>query len=101
MSFYSLLYVHLHKFIICLVDDQRVFLVWCYYDRKSTVAHLRTLCGQQCDQVPDEGTEHDEVNITFPSEVWILPNGKRYHTSSSCDALRLTTPSLNGNPQLL
>ncbi len=63
--------------------------------RKSSVAHLRDLSFRRQEAVEPDETEK-EVLITFLVEVWVSPNGKRYHTSSSCDARRLTTPILKG-----
>jgi len=71
------------------------YLIWYYWDRKSSAARLRDLSFQQHGPVLVKRTEK-EVDITFPSEVWISPNGKRYHTSASCCALTSTTPILKG-----
>ena len=76
------------------------YLMWCYWERKSSVARLRDLSFRRQEAVELDGTEK-EVTITFLADVWVSPNGKRYHMSSSCGALSLTTPILQRNLQLL
>ena len=72
------------------------FLVWYWYDKKSTAARLLTLRDRQCDSAPIEGDAPVEVLITFPPEVWISPHEKRYHTSPSCCSLTSTVPIPKG-----
>ena len=69
--------------------------LWCFWERKSSVARLRDLSFRRQEAAEPDEVEK-EVLITFLAEVWVSPNGKIYHTSSSCDALRLTTPILKG-----
>ena len=63
--------------------------------RKSSVACLRDLSFRRQEAVEPDEVE-TEVLVTFLVEVGVSPNGKICHTSSSCDALRLTTPILKG-----
>ena len=50
------------------------YLMWCYWERKSSVARLRDLSFRRQDAVEPDGTESD-VLVTFPAEVWVSPNG--------------------------
>ena len=44
------------------------FLVWPWYDKKSTVARLRALRDKQCDPAPVEGVAPTEVLTAFPAD---------------------------------
>jgi hypothetical protein len=62
--------------LFCFLSLINVFyLMWCYWERKSSVARLRDRSFQRQEAVePDESEK--EVLITFPAEVWVSPNGK-------------------------
>ena len=80
----------------CMLLINVCYLMWCYWERKSSVARLRDLSFRRQEAVEADEVEQEVLITFFFAEVRVSPNGKRYHTSSSCDALRLNTSILKG-----